>query len=78
MSRSTRQTQTRSHPDLPHARTFSTMTSEEQKGIIERRFADIDPAELVTIVKAIYGHPHDKGRPRRTRDQTRRTQNPAI
>ena len=46
------------------ARAFPKMTAEEQKEFIRRRFGEIDPAELVTIVKAIYGHPDDKGRPR--------------
>ncbi|HWC17428.1 MAG TPA: hypothetical protein VG498_10445 [Terriglobales bacterium] len=51
------------------ARAFSNMTAEQQKNFIRRRFVDIDAAELVNIVRAIYGHPDDKGRPRSSRKQ---------
>ena len=34
----------------------------------------MDPAELVNIVKAIYGHPHDQGRPMGSRDRRPSTQ----
>lgn len=51
-------------PYLWDARDFLKMTSQEQQKFIEDRFANMDPAELINIVRAIYGHPHDKGRPR--------------
>lgn len=41
------------------------MTSKQQANFIQMRFAAMDPAELANIVKAIYGRPNDKGRPRR-------------
>jgi hypothetical protein len=34
----------------------------------------MDPSELLNILKAIYGHPHDKGRPKGRRDRILRTQ----
>ena len=46
------------------ARAFPNMTAEQQKNFIRSRFVEIDAAELLNIVRAIYGHPDDKGRPR--------------
>jgi hypothetical protein len=57
-------------PDCLDARAFSKMRSQEQLKFIQKRFASIDSAELVNIVKAIYGQPHDKGRPRRRSGST--------
>jgi len=51
-------------PDFLRSFAFSKMSSQEQKNFIERRFGNMDPTELLSMVKAIYGHPHDKGRPK--------------
>lgn len=64
-------------PDCVDARAFSKMRSEEQLKFIQRRFASIDSSELVNIVKAIYGQPHDKGRPRRN-SSSRGTAKPSL
>ena len=65
--------------DFQEARAFSQMTCKEQKQFIQRRFANIESAELINIVKAIYGHPHDKGRPRRSSSSTGvLTSSPAV
>jgi hypothetical protein len=50
---------------FPPVRAFSKMTGKQQAKFIQKKFAAMDPAELVSVVRAIYGHPHDKGRPRR-------------
>ena len=63
-------TQISADADFQQARAFSQMTSKEQKQFIQRRFANVESAELISIVKAIYGHPHDKGRPRRSSSAT--------
>jgi hypothetical protein len=52
-------------PDSSRLFAFLKMSSDEQKHFIQRRFENIDATELANILKAIYGHPHDKGRPRR-------------
>jgi hypothetical protein len=49
---------------LVRARAFSLMNNEEQRRFVARRFSGLCVAELVDIVNAIYGRPHDKGRPR--------------
>jgi hypothetical protein len=38
----------------------------------------MDPSELLSILKAIYGHPHDKGRPRGRRDRSSSTQSNGL
>ena len=38
----------------------------------------MDPTELVNIVKAIYGHPHDQGRPMGSRDRRPSTQSNGL
>jgi len=55
------------NPDFMRAYVFSTMTSEEQRTFVQRRFENMDAAELLNILKAIYGHAHDKGHPRCSR-----------
>ena len=50
-------------PDRSRLFDSSKMSSEEQENFIQRRFGSIDPTELANILKAIYGRPHDKGRP---------------
>jgi hypothetical protein len=49
---------------LVRARAFSIMNNEEQRQFVAQRFSGLCVAELVDIVNAIYGRPHDKGRPR--------------
>lgn len=49
---------------LVRARAFSMMNNEEQRKFVAQRFSRLCVAELVDIVNAIYGRPHDKGRPR--------------
>jgi hypothetical protein len=39
------------------------MNKQEQLKFIAEKFKEIDSTELERIVKAIYGHPHDMGRP---------------
>jgi len=51
-------------PTFPRLFAFSKMSSEQQENFIQRRFESIDPSELLNILRAIYGHPHDKGRPK--------------
>ena len=55
-------------PDFLRLFAFSKMSSDEQRHFIQRRLETIDSTELVNILKAIYGHPHDKGRPRSSRE----------
>ena len=50
---------------LVRARAFSRMSNEQQRNFLAQRFQVVDPQELITIVKSIYGRPADKGRPRR-------------
>jgi hypothetical protein len=52
------------HPDFLRSVAFLKMSSQQQKNFIERRFGNMDATELLRMVKAIYGHPHDKGRPK--------------
>jgi len=46
------------------ARVFLAMSREGQLKFIAERLKQVDTAELVNLVSAIFGHPHDKGRPR--------------
>jgi hypothetical protein len=65
-------------PNFPRLFAFSKMSSEQQENFIQRRFESIDPSELLNIVRAIYGHPHDKGRPRCSRDPSPSTQSSSL
>ncbi|SRR6266481_6387923 len=65
-------------PDRSRLFDFSKMSSEEQANFIQRRFRSIDPTELANILKAIYGRPHDKGRPRCSRDRSLRTRSSSL
>jgi hypothetical protein len=47
------------------ARVFLAMSKEEQVRFISERLRHVDTTELANIVRAIFGHPHDKGRPRK-------------
>jgi hypothetical protein len=47
------------------ARAFVTMSTEGQFKFIAERLRQVDRAELASIVRAIFGHPHDRGRRRR-------------
>ena len=51
----------------PHsrARVFLAMSREGQLEFIAERLKQVDMVELANIVSAIFGHPHDKGRPRK-------------
>ena len=51
----------------PHARArlFLAMSEEGQLKFIAERLKQVDSAELAEIVRAIFGCPHDKGRPRK-------------
>jgi len=49
---------------LVRARAFSRMNNQEQRRFIAQTFQRVDAQELVSIFKAVYGHPADKGRPR--------------
>lgn len=60
--------------DAPRLFAFSKMNSKEQRNFIQRRLENIDPTELAGIVRAIYGHPHDKGRKRSNSHSERRGQ----
>ena len=55
---------TSSRASLLRARAFSRMSNQEQRELLEQKFLLIDVQELAAILKAIYGHPTDKGRPR--------------
>ena len=46
------------------AKAFCRMNTEEQRSFIALRFQELDIQDLVTIVRAVYGRPADKGRPR--------------
>ena len=52
-------------PALMDARAFLKMTNKQQANFVQMRFAAMDSSELANIVRAIYGHPYDRGRPRR-------------
>ena len=47
------------------ARVFLAMSGEGQLKFIADRLRQVDTAELANIVRAILGHPHDRGRPRK-------------
>jgi hypothetical protein len=53
-----------SRASLLRGRAFSRMNNEEQREFLAQRFLLIDVQELAAIVKAVYGSPADKGRPR--------------
>src|SRR5689334_6640651 len=65
-------------PTFPQLFAFSKMSSEQQNNFIQRRFGNMDPSELLNILKAIYGHPHDKGRPRGSRDRIPSSQSSSL
>lgn len=46
-------------------RAFVNMNRDGQLRFIAERFSRLDTVELANIVRAIFGHPHDKGRPRK-------------
>jgi hypothetical protein len=46
-------------------RAFVAMNREGQLKFLAERFSQLDAVELANIVRAIYGRPHDKGRPRK-------------
>jgi len=48
------------------ARVFLAMSREGQLKFIAERLKQVDTAELVNLVSAIFGHPHDRGRPRKS------------
>jgi hypothetical protein len=64
--------------DLSRLFAFSRMSSEEQKNFIQRRFGNIDPSELLNILRAIYGHPHDQGRPMGSRHRSPSAQSSSL
>lgn len=51
--------------ELSTQRGFAAMNKEEQREFIAQRFSQLDAVALANIVRAIFGHPHDNGRPRR-------------
>ncbi len=51
---------------LSRGSAFVAMNKQEQIKFIEEKFKEIDTTELAGIVRAIFGHPHDKGRPAKT------------
>lgn len=48
------------------ARVYLAMSREGQLKFIAERLKQVDTAELVNLISAIFGHPHDRGRPRRS------------
>ena len=56
------------------ARMFLEMNREGQLKFIAERLSEADTMELANVIRAIFGHPDDKGRPRKT---TPRYQRPA-
>lgn len=55
---------TSNRASLVRAGAFSRMSNEQQRNFIAQRLQIVDPQEMVTIVKSIYGRPADIGRPR--------------
>jgi hypothetical protein len=59
------------HPDerlltpQSRGRAFVAINREGQLKFFAERFSQLDAVELANIVRAIYGRPHDKGRPRK-------------
>ena len=51
---------------LARARVFTAMSFQRQSAFIDQWFREVDTVELTNIVKAIFGHPDDKGRPRKS------------
>jgi hypothetical protein len=66
---------TRTHPskrgsvvtqELSRGHAFVLMSSKEQRKFVADRFKEMDSMELAYIVRAIFGHPEDKGRGRKS------------
>lgn len=51
---------------LARARAFATMSGDRQFAFIAQWFSQVDTVELANIIRAIFGHPDDKGRPRKS------------
>jgi len=46
-------------------RRFVALNREGQLKFLAEKFSQLDTVELANIVRAIFGRPHDKGRPRK-------------